>query len=205
MKKKMKRPRLGQEIESVSVLIRAKTEDPERGTDIIVNGDPVENPLIIGKWGPKRETVKGIYAGFRSISDIEHNQGYGHVKTRTFEAWIVYTSERRRPVYVLPLDVFGWDDESPEYESKTNEEKTLFQFIDQFGESMKAKIYESLAAGKFGWNTAGRASLFRWLKDEVDELEEALLDGKPEEIAGECIDVGNFAMFIWASTRGEKS
>lgn len=199
MKKKVKRPKLGQEIESVSVLIRVMTEDPDRGTDLMIDGEALENPLAISKWHPHGETVKGIYAGFRSISNIENDRGHGYVKTKTFEAWIVYTGDKRKPVYVLPLDVLAWDG------AETKEEADLYNVVDQFGEKMKTKIYESLAAGKAGWNTARKAMLLGWLKGEVAELEDAMLDGESGAIAGECVDVANYAMFVWARTRGGKA
>lgn len=197
-KEKMKRPKLGQEVESVSRLIRVRTEDPERGTDRVCGGDMIENPLVIGKWEPRAETVEGIYAGFRSISDTETDCGYSHERARTFEAWIVYTHERRKPVYVLPIDVLEW------VGAETTEESDLYDMVDEFGEKMKTKIYESLAAGKAGWNTARRAMLLGWLKGELAELEDAMLDGEPGAIGGECVDVANFAMFLWARTRGGK-
>lgn len=197
-KEKMKRPKLGQEVESVSRLVRVRTEDPERGTDRVCGGDMIENPLVIGKWEPRAETVKGIYAGFRSISDTETDCGYSHERARTFEAWIVYTHERRKPVYVLPIDVLEWDG------AKTTEESDLYSIVDSFGEKMKTKIYESLAAGKFGWNTASRSYCHLRMDEESMALTKALIDGKPEAIANECAKVANSAMFIWASTRGEK-
>ena len=61
---------------------------------------------------------------------------------------------------------------------------------------------------KHGWDDMTGPQIIRRLKQEVGELERAILAGKStEEIRAEAADVGNFAMFAhhnckdWNATR----
>ena len=50
--------------------------------------------------------------------------------------------------------------------------------------------------GNKGWKDIYYTELFRLLKDEVQELEEALTNGDRINVCHECVDVANFAMMI---------
>mgnify|MGYP001606215973 CR=1 FL=1 len=54
------------------------------------------------------------------------------------------------------------------------------------------------------WDELDARLLLKLLREEVDELAQALDDGTGDEIALECADVANFAaMLAWKATRGQ--
>ncbi len=63
-----------------------------------------------------------------------------------------------------------------------------------FAAEMVAKLAEN--SHKAHWGTEANTRLLRRLREEVDELRDALIDGHPREIIRECADVANFAMMI---------
>lgn len=64
----------------------------------------------------------------------------------------------------------------------------------RFAESMEERLCANDHKG--GWNDEATIYLFRRLKEEVGELEEALKTGSGDEIRHECADAANFAMMI---------
>ena len=67
---------------------------------------------------------------------------------------------------------------------------------------MEDKLREHDAeSGATGWKECWPTWLFKRLREEVDELEQALVRGTDlledgEKVAGEAADVANFTMFI---------
>jgi len=53
------------------------------------------------------------------------------------------------------------------------------------------------------WRDASVAWLFHRLEGEVGELQDAFNDCLPERVRMECLDVANFAMFIFSKLKGE--
>lgn len=65
------------------------------------------------------------------------------------------------------------------------------QLVELFGREMYAKAVERRERyEEFGWRKKDLKTLYKWLKDEVDELMEA---DDPKE----AIDVALLALFIW--------
>lgn len=50
---------------------------------------------------------------------------------------------------------------------------------------------------KGGWRYRPRKNLLDFLKLEIEELEESLINGHEELIQKECVDVANFVHMIW--------
>jgi phosphoribosyl-ATP pyrophosphohydrolase len=69
------------------------------------------------------------------------------------------------------------------------------------GHMIKALVRNS---HKQGWQTDTPEALIKRLREEVDELENAVLGGKRSKVIHEAADVGNFAMFIAYQHRQEK-
>lgn len=67
--------------------------------------------------------------------------------------------------------------------------------VQNFGNYMRSKLASNRHKG--GWDGLSRKYLLSRLKEEVLELEEAVLaGGSHEEICKEAADVGNFAMML---------
>lgn len=66
----------------------------------------------------------------------------------------------------------------------------------RFTEAMEAKL--KLNDHKRHWSQCGLTYLINRMKEEVEELIEAIELGEPiDEVQGECADVANFAMMIF--------
>lgn len=63
-----------------------------------------------------------------------------------------------------------------------------------FAQVMETKLRKSDSKG--GWKDCNAVYLVKRLKQELQELEEALAVGSSQEIAREAADVANFAMMI---------
>lgn len=64
----------------------------------------------------------------------------------------------------------------------------------QFSKRMEIKLVENEWKG--GWRGKSPIERLRLLRLEVEELEDALNCGTPEDVINEAADVGNFAMMI---------
>jgi NTP pyrophosphatase (non-canonical NTP hydrolase) len=70
-------------------------------------------------------------------------------------------------------------------------------YVLKFALEMEKKLAKNRHKGNAeNWQMAGAKILFRLLRDEVDELAEALDHCVPEDSIKECADVANFAMMI---------
>ena len=72
--------------------------------------------------------------------------------------------------------------------------------VKEFANAMEKKLQKhDHDRGVEGWKQDATADLLGWLKNEVVELEVALIseDKSNEEIGEECADVANFAMMIF--------
>lgn len=68
--------------------------------------------------------------------------------------------------------------------------------ITWFAKQMEKKLTRRMAHRE-GWKDASPDALFTRLKEEVVELDEALIAEAPSlDIIDECVDVANFAMMI---------
>jgi NTP pyrophosphatase (non-canonical NTP hydrolase) len=66
-----------------------------------------------------------------------------------------------------------------------------------FAKLMEEKLRKhDLDRGRQGWKDDDPRHLLKCLEKEHDELQDALVGGKNDSIAGECADVANFAMMI---------
>lgn len=69
--------------------------------------------------------------------------------------------------------------------------------LSSFGEDMERQLRRhDEQKGEHGWSRLTNARLWYLLGKEVEELHEALLNGKPEYIIHEAADVANIAMMI---------
>ena len=67
--------------------------------------------------------------------------------------------------------------------------------VNRFAEIMISKLNEN--NHKSGWKNCTNSYLLKRLREEVDELEKALINGKGHfEIGREAADVANFAMMV---------
>lgn len=75
--------------------------------------------------------------------------------------------------------------------------------VDNFADIMEIKLNKN--DHKTGWKSCSNTYLLTRLKNEVTELENALINGKGVTIVKEAADVANFAMMIADNntTRGE--
>ena len=71
---------------------------------------------------------------------------------------------------------------------------TLKEEVKAFGLTMLYKL--GLHRNKGHWSSKEDYELMKHLRDEVDELTEALQAGNREKICSECGDVANLAMMI---------
>lgn len=70
-------------------------------------------------------------------------------------------------------------------------------YVLRFATEMEAKLDANRHKGdRQGWLSCTPHSLLTRLKEEVQELEDAMRDGRFESAKGEAADVGNFAMMI---------
>lgn len=72
--------------------------------------------------------------------------------------------------------------------------------VNQFSEAMKRKM-EIREPDKGGWDDVSAEWLYIKLGEEVEELAEALLKRKGEQVMEEAVDVANVAMMIYDKTR----
>ena len=68
--------------------------------------------------------------------------------------------------------------------------------LEWFGKLQLNKLSSAKNVAKSHWLDMSMLDLIQLLRDEMDELEEALCDGNPAAITDECIDVANFAVMI---------
>jgi hypothetical protein len=73
--------------------------------------------------------------------------------------------------------------------------------VSTFGAAMEGKLQKRDAYG--GWRHLPLEYLQEKLESEVRELLIALKYESKSEVAGECVDVANFAMFIWDIMRSQ--
>jgi NTP pyrophosphatase (non-canonical NTP hydrolase) len=66
--------------------------------------------------------------------------------------------------------------------------------IEQFAMIMEEKLQKNDHKG--GWTGCAAHALLDRLRQETDELEEALIHKSPEEVCLEAADVANFCMMI---------
>lgn len=71
-------------------------------------------------------------------------------------------------------------------------EDVLRPFVD----AMRHKLASNKYKGKRNWEDDSPETLLKRLKEEIDELEEAIKGGNQIEILLEAADVGNFAMMV---------
>lgn len=76
------------------------------------------------------------------------------------------------------------------------------KIVQWFALLMEQKLDEN--KHKNGWRQSLNTRLLRQLKGEVQELEEALLNGDPVEIAREAADVANYAMMLADNAQRER-
>ena len=65
----------------------------------------------------------------------------------------------------------------------------------EFANAMEAKLQKHEMKG--GWRKVPVWLLDQRLQEEKLELSQAIISGTPEQAAEECLDVANFAMFIY--------
>jgi len=77
--------------------------------------------------------------------------------------------------------------------------------VQQFSFAMAEKLTECRNHGKKGWEKCSPGRLYSLLLREVAELGVATLDTHEDfaadDIEAECVDVANFAMFLWSVVR----
>lgn len=71
-------------------------------------------------------------------------------------------------------------------------EDVLGPFVD----AMRHKLASNKHRGKRNWQDVSPQVLLKYLKKEIEELEEAIEGGNQIEILLEAADVGNFAMML---------
>jgi hypothetical protein len=73
--------------------------------------------------------------------------------------------------------------------------------IDAFCAAMKAKLNRPENVAKSDWREMGSAELYARIKDETEELREALMyQNTPNDAAAaasEAVDIANFAFMLW--------
>lgn len=89
--------------------------------------------------------------------------------------------------------------DAPSIVSRQREEDEAVRW---FSDQMLTKLREN--RGKGGWRHETDFSLLGSIANELHELVDALHAGDPKEIARECADVANFAMFIADNHRKDR-
>ncbi len=74
--------------------------------------------------------------------------------------------------------------------------------VTQFAAQMEAKLCEHNSTRGDSWRRMSTQSLFQGLCAEVEELRWAW-DKEDKQV--ECVDVANFAMFLWNRLKGEET
>jgi len=69
--------------------------------------------------------------------------------------------------------------------------------LKQFAEAMEAKLATHDDDREDSWRLETTKWLHTRFREECDELQEAFDDCDPEAARRECIDVANFALFMW--------
>ena len=77
------------------------------------------------------------------------------------------------------------------------------RFLEAMFEKAQRKVVEH-GRPPDPWNHFDRPFFVRRMKEEMAELEEAIETGDVTEMMDECIDVANFAMFMWIKLRDEQ-
>lgn len=70
------------------------------------------------------------------------------------------------------------------------------QSVSRFGQQMLDKLCFARNVAKGHWRNYNAVYLLRRLRQEVDELEEALAERPTAGVVSECCDVANFALMI---------
>lgn len=70
--------------------------------------------------------------------------------------------------------------------------------VNRFAAAMINILIENeVKKGKKGWNNLSNTHLLKRIKEETNEIEEALLNNvSPNEVIRECVDVANFCMML---------
>lgn len=97
------------------------------------------------------------------------------------------------PCYLL--NIFLKSYERPAECRALDVEEIEYKSVTFFAKEMDRKLQENSQKG--GWEDCDESYLIERLRQEVDELEEAINEKEVHEIKSECADVANFAMMIW--------
>ena len=72
------------------------------------------------------------------------------------------------------------------------------KIVEEFSLKMLEKIQtRHNRYAPLGWKTMDIKRIVKLLKGELEELEEALIEGDDQSVRDEAIDVANYSMFIW--------